>query len=130
MATLTDETQMPEPIFEAAPVTLQSLLSKDAGGNDCLTEEALDNIWPRDDREPLVVVGKGVTLPPTCTSEFVPCYVKMGNGDDVLGDQLCREFVFDGPPIPQPHGVVPLPSAGVLMLTVVVGAAILKRIRA
>lgn len=99
-------------------VTLAELLEKDASGNDCITLDTLDLIWPRDpDVVPLEVAGKGVKLPPTCTSFFVPCEEKHGR-------DACIQFVFNGGDIPPPK--VPLGAPGLFLASALVMVAVFK----
>jgi hypothetical protein len=119
MSTTTDpKHDIPVIVISDQPVTLDDLLGTDFKGDPCLPEASLDAIWPRDDREPLVVVGKGLTLPPTC-EEQVPCHEK-------YGDEACLAFVFNGSGV---DANVPLPGAGAVYVAAL-AALLLKRILA
>lgn len=96
----------------------ESLLSRDAKGVTCITEENLDRIWPRDDREPEVIVGKWLEVPPTCTSVMASC-------EERFGREACLEFAFSGWPLPP--ATIPLPSGLALLVTAVTAFTIMRR---
>lgn len=123
MATIEPPPQDPfefseEKTQEADTIIFEDLLSRDASNTVCITEENLNLVWPIDDKEPAVIVGKWFDMPPTCVGEFVPCEEKYGR-------EACLKFVFDGPPI---HGQVPLPSAGPMLIAALAVAALLKKV--
>lgn len=115
MATLQPESEMT--VAEMPQPAVEDLFSTDQNG-ECVTEEGLDWIWPIDDRTPVDIGGKGLTLPHTCV-EFVPCYEK-------YGEQACLEFVFNGSKIPSVNANVPLGETGAFMLTAIAAIAVLK----
>lgn len=85
---------------------LLDILQTNADGTSCITEAWLDKIWPRDDSEPVLLVGKGINLPPTCTT-FVPC-------EERFGYDYCIKAVFNGSTVTTP-AAVPLPETGVML---------------
>lgn len=117
MATMQHEGEESVVIEQQSPPPLESLFSSDQNG-ECVTEEGLDWIWPTDDREPVVLFGKGHVLPHTC-EEFIPCYEK-------YGDEVCLKFVFNGSKIPPVNAQVPLSDSGLLMLTALAAIIFLK----
>jgi len=97
------------------------LLDMNEDGTDCITDENLDFIWPRDpDQEPAIVVGKSFVMPPACTGPFIPCEEKYGR-------ETCLKFVFDGPPLPPSHTVVPLGSSGLMLASALAIAFTVKK---
>lgn len=106
MATITFQ---PKAQPKAPPLKLSDVVTKDATGSPCITSETLDNIWPRDDRQPLFIVDKPVALPPTCTSQFVPCSERFGH-------EACIKFVFGGPDTMPETTAVPLGASGPMLL--------------
>jgi hypothetical protein len=98
------------------------LLSRDVKGHVCITEENLDRIWPRDDREPEVIVGKWFDLPPTCGEVLASC-------EDRFGRQYCLEFAFGGGPLPDPPSAVPLPSGAVFLTTALIAALAIRKLK-
>ena len=105
-------------------VKLEDIVRKDKSGNECLPTHILDLIWPIDDDvEPLDVAGKGVRLPPTCTSYFQPC-------EKVHGRKTCIDFVFHEKPVPGPVPPVPIASSGLFLLTIVILIAVFARLTA
>lgn len=104
-------------VEEITPPSMEDIFKTDFNGEECVTEEGLDWIWPEDDREPLDIGGKGFLIPPTC-EEQIPCYEK-------YGEQACLEFVFGGgnvTNIPQ----TPLAETGVFLITALVAVKLLK----
>lgn len=123
MATMNPEQPDPfdeflEPEEELQPPELSEIFLTDFNGNECVTLEGLDWIWPVDDREPLEVGGKGFIMPPTC-EEQIPCYEK-------YGDEVCMKFVFDGPDLPGINANVPLPGALPLAVTAIAALLFMK----
>lgn len=102
----------------------ESLLSRDAQGVTCITEENLDRIWPSDDREPEVVVGKWLEVPPTCTSVMASCEARFGR-------ETCLEYAFGGWPLPSSGDVaaIPVPPGLALGLTACAAFLLLRRMR-
>ena len=98
----------------------ESLLSRDAQGQTCITEENLDRIWPRDDREPEIIVGKWLEVPPTCTSVMPSC-------EERYDRQTCLEYAFGGWPLPP--AVIPLPPGLAFSLTAVAVMFIMRRLK-
>jgi len=85
----------------------------------CIRSEGIDAIWPRDDREPLFNDGKTpFKLPPTCV-EGVQTF------EEQVGRDVLLDFI-DGDPLPPPHGAVPVPHTGLMLLT---GLAVIYFVR-
>ena len=97
-------------------ILFADLLDKNEDGTDCITDENLDFIWPRDqETQPSVVVGKAFVMPPACDVPFISCEEKFGR-------DVCISFVFDGPSLPP----VPLSSSGIFLVIAFVALFINK----
>ncbi|MHA7852232.1 hypothetical protein [Roseovarius sp.] len=86
----------------------------------CIRSEGIDAIWPRDDREPLLVDGKTpFKLPPTCV-----------DGVQTFEEQVGRDVLLnfiDGDPLPMPPGEVPIPPTGLMLLSALAVGYFLRR---
>ena len=86
----------------------------------CIRSEGIDAIWPRDDREPLFADGKvPFNLPPTCLPGAKTFEEQVGR--DVLLDFI------DGDPLPPAYGEVPVPHAGLMLMTALAVGYFLRR---
>jgi hypothetical protein len=92
-------------------VRIEDLTLTEPDGTVCLPQDALDDIWPLDDREPLIVTGKGIMLPPTC--------------EEIHGRETCIKFVFGGEETP----IVPLSETAVFMGSALVAMWIWGKVR-
>lgn len=96
---------------------LEDLTLTEPDGTVCLPQDALDDIWPLDDREPLIVTGKGITLPPTCEARPT-C-------EEIHGREACIKFVFGGEETP----IVPLSETALFMGSALVAMWIWGKVR-
>lgn len=84
----------------------------------CIRSEGIDAIWPKDDREPLLVDGKTpFALPPTCV-EGVQTF------EEQVGRDVLLNFI-DGDPLPPGH--VPTPHTGLMLLSALAVGYFLRR---
>lgn len=98
-------------------IRIEDLTLTEPDGTPCITEDTLDDIWPLDDREPLIVTGKGIMLPPTCEARPT-C-------EEIHGRETCIKFVFGGEETP----IVPLSEAAVFMGSALVAMWIWGKVR-
>lgn len=108
-----------ETVIEENPPELFEIFLTDDQGEECVTQEGIDWIWPEDDRTPLEIseAGKGWQMPPTCPEglKFVSC-------EEQHGYETCLKSVFDRPPL----AAVPIGSSLPLILIAVVSLALVK----